>query len=95
MGEPPLFPQGSVGLQAFPGQGESGLLEACCSLQYFLNFLPESEGKLLVAQSCLPDSLQPQGLQPSRLLCPWNSPGKSTGVAIPFSKGSSQPRDIT
>ena len=28
-------------------------------------------------QSCL---LRPSGLQPSRLLCPWDSPGKNTGV---------------
>ena len=26
------------------------------------------------------DSLWPRGLQPIRLLCPWNSPGKNTGV---------------
>ena len=26
------------------------------------------------------DSLQPHGLEPSRLLCPWNSLGKNTGV---------------
>ena len=26
------------------------------------------------------DSLQPHGLQPTRLLCPWDSPGKNTGV---------------
>ena len=26
------------------------------------------------------DSLQPRGLQPARLLRPWNSPGKNTGV---------------
>ena len=26
------------------------------------------------------DSLQPHGLQPARLLCPWNFPGKNTGV---------------
>ena len=25
-------------------------------------------------------SLQPHGLQPTRLLCPWDSPGKNTGV---------------
>ena len=25
------------------------------------------------------DSLWPDGLQPTRLLCPWDSPGKSTG----------------
>ena len=26
------------------------------------------------------DSLQPHGLQPTRLLCPWDSPGKNTGL---------------
>ena len=26
------------------------------------------------------DSVQPYGLQPTRFLCPWNSPGKCTGV---------------
>ena len=25
-------------------------------------------------------SLQPHGLQPTRLLCPWDFPGKNTGV---------------
>ena len=26
------------------------------------------------------NSLQPQGLETTRLLCPWNTPGKNTGV---------------
>ena len=26
------------------------------------------------------DSLRPHGLYPARLLCPWDSPGKNTGV---------------
>ena len=30
------------------------------------------------------DSLQPHGLQPTRLLCPWDSPGKNTGVGCHF-----------
>ena len=30
------------------------------------------------------DSLQPHGLWPTRLLCPWDSPGKSTGVGCHF-----------
>ena len=30
--------------------------------------------------SVMSDSLQPHGLQPTRLLCPWDSPGKNTGV---------------
>ena len=33
---------------------------------------------VLVAQSYL--TLQHHGLQPTRLLCPWNSPGKNTGL---------------
>ena len=32
------------------------------------------------AQSLMSDSLQPHGLKPTRLLCPWDSPGKSTGM---------------
>ena len=30
--------------------------------------------------SVMSDSSQPHGLQPTRLLCPWDFPGKSTGV---------------
>ena len=30
------------------------------------------------------DSLQPHGLQPARLLCPWDFPGKNTGVNCHF-----------
>ena len=33
-----------------------------------------------LSRSVLSDSLQPPGLQPTRLLCPGNSPGKNTGV---------------
>ena len=33
------------------------------------------------SHSVTPDSLRPHGLQPARLLCPWDSPGKNTGVA--------------
>ena len=40
------------------------------------------------------NSLWPYGPWPTRLLCSWDSPGKNTGVvAMPFSKGSSWPRD--
>ena len=37
----------------------------------------------LVSVSCsvVSNSLQPHGLQPTRLLYPWNSPGKNTGEA--------------
>ena len=30
------------------------------------------------------DSLRPHGLQPTRLLRPWDFPGKSTGVGVPL-----------
>ena len=33
-----------------------------------------------VSCSILSESLQPHGLQPTRVLCPWNSPSKNAGV---------------
>ena len=35
---------------------------------------------LLFTRSVVSDSLQPHGLQPARLLCPWGFPGKNSGV---------------
>ena len=37
-------------------------------------------GKWSVSPSVVSDSVQPYGLQPTRLLCPWGSPGRNTGV---------------
>ena len=34
--------------------------------------------------SVLSDSAQPHRRQPTRLPCPWDSPGKNTGVGCPF-----------
>ena len=34
--------------------------------------------------SVLSDPLQPHGLQPARLLCSWDSPGKNTGASCHF-----------
>ena len=34
--------------------------------------------------SVMSDSWPPYGLWPSRLLCPWNFPGKNTGVGFHF-----------
>ena len=48
--------------------------------------------------SCLKSLSHVQFCDPvdCRLLCPWDSPGKNTGMdAIPFSRGSSQLRDQT
>ena len=48
-----------------------------------------SEGS--VAHSVVADSLQRHGLQPTRLLCPWDSPGKKTGVGCHFSPPENLP----
>ena len=32
--------------------------------------------------SIMSDSLQPHGRQPTSLLCPWDSPGKNSGVGF-------------
>ena len=58
---------------------------------------PSSHGThVCCVASVISDSLQPYGLQSSRLLCPQDSPGKNTGVAaISSSRGSSRPRDQT
>ena len=42
------------------------------------------KGERKWSHSVVSNSLWPHGLQPSRLLCPWDSPGKSTGVGCHF-----------
>ena len=39
---------------------------------------------VIVSRSVVPDSLRPHGLQHTRLLCPWDFPGKDTGVGCHF-----------
>ena len=38
----------------------------------------------MLSRSVVSDSLQPHGLQPTRLPCPWDSPGKNTAVGCHF-----------
>ena len=45
------------------------------------SFLPENSSES-VSCSSVSDSLPPHGLFPTRLLCPWNSPGRNTGMGI-------------
>ena len=62
-------------------------------LLIFKKFLNKIFVLLFSHQLCL-TLLWPHGLQPARLLGPWNSTGKILEwVAISFSRGSSQPRD--
>ena len=37
-----------------------------------------------ISRSIVPDCLWPHGLQPTGLLCPWDFPGKDTGVGCHF-----------
>ena len=48
-----------------------------------LYFLIESERRKWSC-SVVSNSLRPHGLQPTRLLSPWDSPGKNTGVGCHF-----------
>ena len=43
--------------------------------------IPHAAG---VSSSVVPDSLRPHSLQPTRLLSPWDFPGKDTGVVCHF-----------
>ena len=46
--------------------------------------------------SVMSDSLWPHGLEPARLLCPWDSPARILEwTIIPFFRGSSQPQNWT
>ena len=38
----------------------------------------------VLSNSVVSESLGPHGLKPTRLLCPWDSPGKNTGVGCHF-----------
>ena len=48
----------------------------------------------LNVRSVVPNSLRPYRLQPARICCPWDSPGKKR-VAMPSSRASFQPREQT
>ena len=68
------------------------LLTAFISGHSVPNTCSKSTCCCLVAKLC-PALLQFHGLQPARLLCLWDSPGKNTGVGCHFlSRGSFQPK---
>ena len=52
----------------------------CLHMLSFEGFPHGASGKESVSHSVVSYSLWPHGLQAARLLCPWNSPGKNTGV---------------
>ena len=56
-----------------------GLVSFYCS-PHSLGFYRKS----VCVHPVMSDPSRPHGLQPARLLCPWDSPGKSTGVGCHF-----------
>ena len=71
-----------------PGWEEfRGRMDTCTRMAESLHCSPEAITTLLIGHMCvcvnhsdMSYSLQSHGLQPARLLCPWNSPDKDTGV---------------
>ena len=49
----------------------------------------------MLRRSVVSDSLRSHGLQPTKFLCPWGFSRQLEWVAMPFSRGSSEPRDRT
>ena len=66
----------------------SGGLCSLANNTWFLKFIVETPITLSISQSLscsvTYDSLGPHGLWSTRLLCPWNFPGKNTGVGCHF-----------
>ena len=69
-----VLPQPGVGARVEPGRTDRGLL-AFAPLEVELTAVAQ----VLIA-SVVSHSVCPPGLSPTRLLCPWDSPGRNTGV---------------
>ena len=61
---------------SLPGSSVPGILQARTLEWVAISF----SNAWKWSHSVVSDSSRPHGLQPSRLLCPWDSPGKSAGV---------------
>ena len=63
-----------------PGSSVSGILQARTLEWVAISFSMHESEKWKRSRSVVFKSLWPHGLQPTRLLHPWDFPGKSTGV---------------
>ena len=63
-----------------PGSPVSGIPQARMLEWVAISFSNASKWKVKVKSLSCVDPQWPHGLQPSRLLCPWDFPGKNTGV---------------
>ena len=60
-------------LNGFPFNGHCNTIKQLSRFYYYYQ-----------VASVVSDSVLPHGLQPTRVLCPWDSPGKNTGVGCHF-----------
>ena len=58
----------------------SSSIDTCRGMNESPHKYEQYKSKKSESCSVISDSLQPHGLQPARLLCPWDSPGQDTGV---------------
>ena len=63
-----------------PGSPVPGILQASTLEWVAISFSNAWKWKVKWIHSVVSDSYWPHGLQPTSLLCPWDFPGKSTGV---------------
>ena len=64
-----------------PGSPIPGILQARTLEWVAISFSNAGKWKVKsLSRSVVSDPSRPNGLQPTRLLCPWDFPGKSTGV---------------
>ena len=63
-----------------PGSPVPGILQTRTLEWVAISFPMHESEKWKWSLSALSNSLWPPGLQPNRLFCPWDFPGKSTGV---------------
>ena len=63
-----------------PGSPVPGILQARTLEWVAISFSDTQKWKWKWSRPVMSDSSQPHGLQPIRLLCPWDFPSKSTGV---------------
>ena len=69
---------------SLPGSPVPGILQARTLEWVAVSFSNAWKWKVKVKSLSRVRLLATQGLQPTRLLCPWDSPGKNTGVCCHF-----------
>ena len=65
---------------SLPGSSVHGIFQAVILEWIAISFSSAWKWKVKWSHSVVSDSSWPHGLQPTRLLLPWDFPGKSTGV---------------